>query len=41
MKKVLAYICAAALLFGAVLIPQADVYAMTTVSSADEAGENI
>ena len=39
MKKVLAYICAAMLLFGAVLIPQTDIYAMTTVSTADEAVE--
>lgn len=39
MKKVLAYICAAMLLFGAVFIPQTDIYAMTTVSSADEAVE--
>ena len=37
MKKFLACVCAAALFFGAFLIPQTDTYAMTTVSSADEA----
>ena len=39
MKKFLAYVCAAALFFGAFLIPQTGTYAMTKVSSADEAVE--